>query len=448
MKEYKKKKNVADETAQKDGAEFFRAKQKVEARVKKYKVQLIILTFLCFLFLSALIILSLLKKSKAVSAFMTTTVSRGIITFTGKLSALVPFSIYEVFLLIASVFVIVSLIIIIINLFKKRFAKSAKVFLSLLLSSLICGNVYFLSAGFAYNRHEEYFPTVSPTLTKEQTVEIAEFFIDDLNIVIHQQERDDNNVLKMPYSLSGLSKKLQDEYKRLDNYDLNKFTARCKPLLTSKILKKLPLGGVFFAPLGEANINAAMPAMELPFTMAHEMAHSKGVMREDEANNVALYITLTSDDPYIRYSAYQNYILTLLDAVFAWENSEGLNDEDKQTSFSEYYRLVRKIDPLFLQDRGNANKYWQQSYRISEIISNVLNKINEFYLKIMGQKEGTKAYLPPSTDIIEQPITNPDGTPVTDPNGNPQKVFVPKYNIVQKIFFHAYVEEGNQIPLN
>jgi hypothetical protein len=172
MKKPKQKSSKADKAPQinqvSSGRRYFAAESKKVglSGQKKRKKSLLILSVFSLVFLAVLITLTLLKKSAVVSKFMTTTVSRGLITATGKVSALVPFSIYELFLLLVAITLVVCFFAIIINLFKKRFTKSLQILLSLVLIGLICGNIYFLSAGFAYNRYDQYFPTASPTLNK------------------------------------------------------------------------------------------------------------------------------------------------------------------------------------------------------------------------------------------------------------------------------------------
>jgi hypothetical protein len=50
-------------------------------------------------------------------------------------------------------------------------------------------------------------------------------------------------------------------------------------------------------------INGPFP-FELPFLMAHEIAHVRGIANEGEANLVALLATLASDDPRFQYSGW------------------------------------------------------------------------------------------------------------------------------------------------
>jgi hypothetical protein len=60
-----------------------------------------------------------------------------------------------------------------------------------------------------------------------------------------------------------------------------------------------------FNPFGHEPLVIAGPyPFELPFLMAHEMAHVRGVANEGEANLVALLATVASDDPRFQYSGW------------------------------------------------------------------------------------------------------------------------------------------------
>lgn len=415
------------------------------AEKKKARKKLIILCGLCGFFAVLLTVLILLKKSAAFTEFMVTKVARNIITVMGRVMGLIPFSMFELFLYLAVFAVLGGLVAIIILLFKKRWNRCLRVFMSLALASLIIGNVYFVSAGFSYNRYQEYYPDLDPNINKEQTIVIAEYFINDFNALAESLPRDKKGTVIPPYSNDELSYRLQQEYFRLSGYDINPYTPKCKTVLSSGLMSEMHITGVFFAPFGEPNVNALTPPSEMPFTMAHEMAHAKGIMLEDDADKTALYITLTSDDPYIRYSAYSEAVFSFLTAVEKWEDIEGLAVK------TETNRLYNLISPLIWQERKNNSEHWQKYYRLS----NIMNKLNDFYLKLMGQKEGTAAYIPDPPGQVEKPMPDPGNTdPVNpgnpgnpiDPVDPPKYVTVPAYNPVQKIFFRAYVESAGALP--
>ena len=60
-----------------------------------------------------------------------------------------------------------------------------------------------------------------------------------------------------------------------------------------------------FNPFGhEALVIEGPFSFELPFLMSHEIAHVRGIANEGEANLVALFATIASDDPRFQYSGW------------------------------------------------------------------------------------------------------------------------------------------------
>jgi len=60
-----------------------------------------------------------------------------------------------------------------------------------------------------------------------------------------------------------------------------------------------------FNPFGhEALVIQGPFSFELPFLMAHELAHVRGIANEGEANLVALFATIASEDPRFQYSGW------------------------------------------------------------------------------------------------------------------------------------------------
>jgi hypothetical protein len=60
-----------------------------------------------------------------------------------------------------------------------------------------------------------------------------------------------------------------------------------------------------FNPFGHEPLVIAGPLpFELPFLMSHEIAHVRGVANEGEANLIALFATVASDDPRFQYSGW------------------------------------------------------------------------------------------------------------------------------------------------
>ena len=121
----------------------------------------------------------------------------------------------------------------------------------------------------------------------------------------------------MPYSIEEMNQKLNVTYTEFcETHDfISHVDSRIKPVMASEVMSYMHITGVYSFFTGEANVNVNFPDYTLPFTAAHEMAHQRGIAREDEANFVAFLICASSDDPYIRYSGYLNlyeYVISAL----------------------------------------------------------------------------------------------------------------------------------------
>lgn len=82
--------------------------------------------------------------------------------------------------------------------------------------------------------------------------------------------------------------------------------------------------GYYFPFSMEANYNNVMYISNKPFTMCHELAHTRSYIYEDEANLIGYLACIGSDDLFFRYSGY----LGLLNYVN--------NDYYKSVSKNEY----------------------------------------------------------------------------------------------------------------
>ena len=112
---------------------------------------------------------------------------------------------------------------------------------------------------------------------------------------------------------------LEEEFPCLDGPGL-----RAKSIGCSRILSYLDFTGFFFPFTGEANVNIDFPPSLFASTVAHELAHQRGVAKEQEANFVAVLACLHNGDPDYVYSAallaYSHLSNALYSADrFAWQ---------------------------------------------------------------------------------------------------------------------------------
>ena len=182
----------------------------------------------------------------------------------------------------------------------------------------------------------------------------------------------------MPYSFSEMNERLLEAYsKAYDKYPfLSPLNSRLKPIMLSEPMSYTHITGVYTFFTGETNINVNEPDYTIPFTAAHELAHQRGIAREDEANFVAFLVCLESDDPYIRYSGLVNMYEYVAHALYNADSSL-------------YYKSRAEL-PMSVKYEFSAYSEFNKKYADS-VASDVSGAINNTFLTIQGT-EGTKSY--------------------------------------------------------
>ncbi len=183
----------------------------------------------------------------------------------------------------------------------------------------------------------------------------------------------------MPYSQAELNKKLNAAYKKAcKKYTfLSDFTSNPKPVMMSEPWTYTHIAGVYTFFTGEANVNVNYPDYTLPYTSAHEMAHQRGISREDEANFMAFLVCLESDDEYIKYSAYSNTYEYVASALYG---------ADK-----ELYKKLYADAPELLKNEMRSYNAFFEKYR-ENTVAKVSDKVNDTFLRVQGQQSGSKSY--------------------------------------------------------
>lgn len=182
----------------------------------------------------------------------------------------------------------------------------------------------------------------------------------------------------MPYSYEELNDKLMDAYDvACEKYDfIPKLHSRVKRVMLSEPMTYTHISGVYTFFTGEANINTNFPDYTLPYTAAHELAHQRGIAREDEANFVAFLVCKESDDVYIRYSAYLNMYEYLRNALYA--------------ANPDYYTETYYSVPVNCRKEMAAYSKFFDKYR-ENVVEEVSETVNDTFLTINGT-EGTRSY--------------------------------------------------------
>jgi len=81
---------------------------------------------------------------------------------------------------------------------------------------------------------------------------------------------------------------------------------RVKPVtyLSHKWSQTAGMSGAYFSLLVEPNVNTDVPEIEIPFAAEHEMAHLRGIAKEDEANFFGALACFSHPSADYRYSGY------------------------------------------------------------------------------------------------------------------------------------------------
>jgi len=149
-----------------------------------------------------------------------------------------------------------------------------------------------------------------------------------------------------------------------------------KAVLLSRGMTALDLTGIYSFFTGEANVNVHFPDYCTPFTVAHELAHQRGIARENEANFIAFLSCISSDNAYIRYSGYLNMYEYIASA---------LNKTDKD-SLSAVYAIT---DARIMGEMRAYREFYLENQ--NELLGAISSFINDKYLKAQGT-EGIISY--------------------------------------------------------
>ena len=383
-------KNIDENAAAKNETAAFsdseEAEQKKENRfVRFYKGELFTPGFkiLLCVFLASIFIYILSRFVPVFAEYWTRYPAQGIRFVLAKITGWFPFSLAETVILSLPVLSIAYLIGSSVSTKRdesnKNYYRWVRPMISMILVIFI---IFFSGFGPAYGRYR-----LSQNLGLEQK-EVSATELVTTAIIISQKVQEDIKEVKfdndgasiMPYDYFELKAKINaafEKYAAEADY-ISHFKSNPKPIAMSKPMTYTHISGVYTFMTGESNINTNYPDFLTPFTMAHEMAHQRGVAREDEANFVAYLVCIGSDDAYIRYSAYTNMMNYLLSALSS-------ADQNLYTQFVSSF-LPKELKKEFIAYTNFFDKYRDST------ASDVTGAVNNVFLQSQGQKEGTKSY--------------------------------------------------------
>jgi len=166
-----------------------------------------------------------------------------------------------------------------------------------------------------------------------------------------------------------------------------------KPMLFSWLMSRTGYSGVYFALTGEANINTNVPAPMLPSVVAHEHAHQLGVFAEDEASFVSIAACVSSGNIVFEYSGYLSGLMSLMTALHGedldtWNEISSALSEDVKGDWRENYDFWESQKTVetgigFLDSILTS---------VTTTVSDAVDFVYNGYLKSQNQELGIKSY--------------------------------------------------------
>ncbi|MBO5305340.1 MAG: DUF3810 domain-containing protein [Clostridia bacterium] len=336
------------------------------------------------LFVLSLILVLIAKASPSFADFFNRNISGVLRVILAFLTNMFPFSVAEFLILMIPVVLLFVIRYAIRHKSKSwRSVFSYAVSLCSAVSLLFSLFVWVYGIGYHTPELDERLSLENQAVSATELADTAKNLISDMeDCLIYIRYTEDGSSL-MPYSLSEMNDKLTTAFKELAKQHpfLQDHKSRVKPVLLSVPMSYAHLTGVYTFFTGESNLNVDFPDYTLPFTAAHELAHGRGIARENEANFIAFLTCIGSDDVYLRYCGFVNMYEYIASALY--EADEG---ENKPL----YNEVTSLLDKRVLGELKAYSAFFQK-YRDSRL-SEVSGNINDSFLKANGTEEGEKSY--------------------------------------------------------
>jgi len=245
---------------------------------------------------------------------------------------------------------------------------------SLFLSSFILT----FSAGYRGTKLDEKLGIKSEKIDKYDLYNTAEYLVGEINKLSPAIQYDENGFSIMPYSFSAMNDKLIEAYDSFaSEHDfINNYYSKLKPVLLSEAMSYAHITGIYTYFTGESNINVGFPDYTISYTAAHELAHQRGIAREDEANMMAFLVSLYSDDTYIRYCAYVNMY-------------EYVGNALRKADRDLFKKINSTLDEKVYGEQAAYSKFFKKYSK--SVSGQISGTINDIYLQSQGT-QGQKSY--------------------------------------------------------
>lgn len=320
----------------------------------------------------------LLRENRAVMNFLCKVLVRPWHAFAGRLFSAVPFSVTEWVILSLAALGVVLLVLLIVRLIRRRWVKAYRTGMTILSVSAAMFALFCLWWGVLYysDSFTEQAGLERRDISVQELETVTRYFAEQANAAGEHVERGEDGVFRA--DKSDIFRRSPDIYGGAEQIFpcLAAPAVRAKPVLLSRLLSYIRYTGFFFPYTAEANLNADSPACLLPSTIAHELAHLRGVAREDEANFCAVVACMESDDEDYRYSGALLAYIYLGNALYS-------------ADYDAWREVYSTLSENVRADLRANNDYWA---RFETPAADVSEKVYESFLQTYGDDRGMQSY--------------------------------------------------------
>ena len=320
----------------------------------------------------------LLRGNKAVMNALCRTLVRPWHAFAGKLFSAAPFSVTEWVILCLVTLGIVLLILLVVRLIRRRWSRAYRTGMTVLSVSAALFALLCLWWGVLY--YSDSFTEQSGLERRDISVQeletVTKYFAAQANALGEYVERGEDGVFTA--DKDAIFRRSADIYDGAEQIFpcLAAPAVRAKPVVLSRLLSYIHYTGFFFPYTAEANLNADSPVCLLPSTIAHELAHLRGVAREDEANFCAVVACMESGDDEYRYSGALLAYIYLGNALYS-------------ADYDAWHEVYSSLSEAVRADLTANNAYWKQ---FETTAADVSEKVYESFLQTYGDDRGMQSY--------------------------------------------------------
>jgi len=241
-------------------------------------------------------------------------------------------------------------------------------------------SVFLLFTGINYHRKPlvDYAGLQVEPVQKEELMQLCLYLTNLTNDAAEHTCRTREGVFIPEHSFNHVKQLVSSAYDSLStHFSIYKGDyPSSKPLVFSHWVSYAYIMGFFFPFTFEVNINKEIPPFLIPAVVAHEQAHVRGFMREEEAEYTVVLLARHTNDKELQYSFYLSTLMRAMSVLYHADDAL-------------YWQVIDFFSDLLINDFNTNTNYWRAFQSPMRTIS---KSVNDAYLKANSQSDGVQSY--------------------------------------------------------